>query len=159
MFKKVKLFLNITVNSLQKHFVKWLDSPLFFFAFFTEAPIGRAVAQFLLGRPYNGPTTFVSAEHKTTIDLEAFYSFLQSKCSNKNVQNVLEKVMVKEGEAELILIANGLDMWDAGQENTSLGNFRKQFKRKYGGQGSNAQLSERGVKDSATVTLGKRDES
>ena len=147
------------LKSLEKHFSKWFNSPLLFFALFSEAPTARVLAQFLLGQANNGPATFVSAEHRADVDLQDFASYLRSNCESNNVQKVLELQEVKNSRSELLLLANGLDMWDAVQDRGPLGKLRDRFKRKYGGQGSNAQMTERGVKESGYVSLGNRGES
>ena len=117
------------------------------------------VAQILLSHHnYSDPETFTRSEHKTTIHLNNFSNFLKEMCSNKNKQNVLENTHIAKSRTELILIANGVDIWDSSQDNHPLGLSREQFKRCAGGQGSNAQMNNRGVKESGYATLGRRDE-
>ena len=66
---------------------------------------------------------------------------------------------MQNGGAEFLMVANGLNMWDTDQDGLSLCNFQDKFKRQCSRQGSNAQLTGRGVKELSYVSIEKRDES
>ena len=150
--------MQIALKSLRKHFIKWANLNLLYFALFSKEPTDHVVAQILLSHHnYSGPETFTSSEHKTTIHLNNFFNFLKEICSKENKQNVLENAHIAKSRAEIILIANGANIWDSSQDNRPLGLFREQFKRCAGGQGSNAQMTKRGVNESGYVTLGRCD--
>ena len=142
-----------------KHFKKWVDSPLLFYALFSESPTACVLAHFLLGINYNGPKSFQSQERGATVNLAAFSAFIKENCSTVNLKKVLDLPHVKNCRAELLMIKQNIDMWDTKQDNLPLGRFRNKFLRKSGGLGSNAQCTERGVKEAGYVSLGRRGES
>ena len=57
------------------------------------------------------------------------------------------------------MLKNGINMWDEKQDNTRLGLFRKKFKRNYNALGSNAHLTEQGVKVLGYFSFWRRGES
>ena len=93
--KKVTRFLEVVRKSIVKHFKKWVDSPLLFYALFSESPTACVLAHFLLGINYNGPESFKSQEHGATVNLAAFSAFIKENCSTVNLKKVLDLPHVK----------------------------------------------------------------
>ena len=156
--KKVNKFLQIVSNSLYKHFRKWLDTPLLVHCLFSEAPTSSAVAHYLLGSNMIKEQNFYSKEHNTNIDILDFFNFLKECGSESNKKEVLELDIVARNIAEVTMIKDGSNMWNNAHKNSPLGNFLNIFKQRLCAQGSNAQCTERGVKEAGYVALGNRSE-
>ena len=154
--KKVNKFLDIIHASITNYFAKWCNSPLLLYSLFSEVGTGCSVAHVLCKSTYNGPTKFYSDEHALTIDMTSFHSFVIDNFPEENIDKVLEMEFVIKHMTEITMIKSGLDMWEDTHNNSPLGKCQDKFKGEFGGLGSNTQCTERGLKESGYVSLGKR---
>ena len=91
-----------------------------------------------------------------TANLKTFSEFLQTNGKLINVQKVLELKNLRENAAEIVMISQGMDMWDSEHDNLLLGRYRRKFLQERNALGINAQCTEHRVKESAMVLLGNR---
>ena len=143
---------------MNKHFKKWIDSPLLLYRLFGEAATGKIVAHLLLGEPYLGREVYESKEHGRTIDLMSFYNFIKNKCSKGNINTLLTLPFVQEHISEIKMVKAHGDMWSPHHKTSALGRFKHIFLERLAALPSNSQFCERGVKESSQVSLGKRSE-
>ena len=144
---------------MDKHFKKWVNSPLFVFSLFSKAGIAKAVTHFLLSDPYNGREWFTSNKHKTIINVVRFYNCISTQCTQQNLQVVLNLPIVQENVTIIRLIKDGYNLWKAAKyKSPVIISYQTFFMLRLGRLPRNTQFTERGVKDSKYVTLGNRNE-
>ena len=143
------MFLLKVVQSLNKHFKKWVDSPLLVYALFSEAATGKIIAHLLVGELYLGNEEFLSKEHGTTIKLMSLYDFVNTKCSIDNIKEILNLPFVKENLLKISAIKENSDIWSSTHNNSALRRFQNLFLERLAALPSNSQFCEQGVKESS----------
>jgi hypothetical protein len=157
---KVKHFLLLAQEILEKHFDLWVNAYIFF-ALFSESNTAQVVAQFLLEQQAYGFADNGICEsniHGQTISLTHFRSFLEERCKT-NKQEILTSVhlLPLQTRGGIRAIADGLDMW-ATPCPMRLATSKSHYQESFAALATNSHMAERGVKASNFCTLTNRPE-
>ena len=155
--QKLTEFMRYVKESLKTHFKQWANE-LFFLGLFSNQHTATEVAKIIFGRSVVGNGREVYAYlHKRTIDTSLFFSFLTENVSMESLMVTRSLSVVANNPIVLSILADGQDLW-AKQTPSILTNFRMIYLKEYLSLPTNTQFTERGVKESGYVTLGRRGE-
>ena len=152
--QKVEHFLRIVKASLDKHFKIWIEPNLFFLSAFSEHKIAHQIVRFVQGKEINNSETYRSEVHGYDIKFCEFQKFLKDKC---DINAIRGNKFIQEHILPLQLIANGHNIWHSDAP-TVLTKFRQLYVEQLSALPTNSQFTERGVKESGYVSLGRRSE-
>eukprot|EP00978_Attheya_sp_CCMP212_P006532 scaffold15109_cov63-Attheya_sp.AAC.2 len=157
---KVKQFLRLAREILEKHFDLWVNEYIFF-ALFSEANTAQVVSQFLLGQEAHGFAENGMCEsniHGQTISLTHLRSFLEERCkTDKLAIRMSVHLAPLQMQGGIKAIADGMDMW-ATPCPMRLAPSKMHYKECFAALATNSHMAERGVKASNFCTLTNRPE-
>ena len=154
---KVTHFLRILCASLKKHFGMWISSNLLFLSLFSEQKTATCIAKFLSGGVRDHEETYDSEAHGSQINLQKLRLFLEQQCTPDTIETIKNSQFWRANSIPIALLANGHDIWNVSATN-SLSEFKKLYLYNYAALPTNSQFTERGVKESGYVSLGRRSE-
>ena len=156
---KVTHFLRIVSASLTKHFRIWTSSDLLFLSLFAETKTAKIVARLVLGMEQEVGTEekFFSKAHNWNINIYKFAQFMIKHCKQETIVKVTSSPFVLANKVAIRLIADGGDIW-APSPSPPLVAFKELYLTHYSSLPTNSQFTERGVKESGYVSLGRRSE-
>jgi hypothetical protein len=158
--KKTNLFFMRAVDTLQKHFRRWVRE-LLFLCLFSEAKTGGVVARYLfpnieLTRQGEENELHESTIHSTKINLTKFAEFLSSECGDYRNEIIL-MAHVATHRTAIQMVANDHDMW-AATPHPILAAFRQHYLNSYAAFPSNSQMAESNIKDANYCQIPGRNE-
>jgi len=157
--KKFTHFFRYVSESLTIHFRQW-TSHLLFLGLFSNQSTATAIARLMSGLGIRNVenTEIYDEDQKRIIKLREFSLFLNRECNYETLTQHRNLPVVQENSRAIALIANGGDIWsdDACDILTS---FRNIYLYQYSSLPTNTQFTERGVKESGVVSLGRRSET
>ena len=154
--KKIYHFLRIIKSSLTKHFSMWVSTQLIFLSLFGESKTAVCVAKFVFGRE-DEEESYVSEYHGCKIDTKNLRAFLQTQCTSEQVMQIRSSPFFSEHAVALRLLADGDNIWSPCAP-PALMSFCNLYRTRYAALPTNSQFTERGVKESGYVSLGRRSE-
>ena len=174
--KRTRFFMEVR-RSIMKHFNIWIEQHLFFLSTFSNQKTATCIAKIILGRESDyleGQDQYFCEFHNCTIDLFEFDRFVREmvakRCEDENgnestvLMETRKKPTIQQNQVALVLIANGCNIWEGEyipdqHHNDIPSNYRRLYLYYFAAIPTNTQLTERAVKLSGYVTLGKRDEA
>ena len=156
--KKFTHFFRYVSESLRIHFKQW-TSHLLFLGLFSNQPTATVVARFIIGVRNNirNEEQFDKDQNRT-INANKFVSFLNDECDYITLMQQRNSPLVKENGTAIALIAEGGAIWNEDACDVLL-SFRNIYLMEYSALPTNTQFTERGVKESGVVSLGRRGET
>ena len=155
--RKLTHFFRYTEDSLHKHFGIW-STDLLFLSLFSNQLTATQVANLILGRREIAmDVEFNDSNHHRTINMRLFQNWLIRKCTVTTLMTTRILPVVQENMDAIELIAQGKDIWM--ERNPTLYSFRLLYLIRYSALPTNTQFTERGVKESGYVSLGRRGEA
>ena len=153
--KKRTHFFRYVKESLHNHFKQWTND-LFFLSLFSPHETVSIAANVIFGKRINTTRMYYCQFHDKHINLNAFQTFLNEKCSNTVIMTTRSLPGVTQNHLSIQLIANGANPWTS--SNSTLTDLKNLYLFQYSALPTNTQFIERGVKESGYVTLGRRGE-
>jgi hypothetical protein len=158
--KKTNLFFMRAVDTLQKHFRRWVRE-LLFLSIFSEAKTGGVVARYLypnieLTRQGEENELHKSTIHNTEINLTKFADFLKSECGDFKTE-ILDTAHVAPHLLAIQMVGNNHDMWGATAPPV-LAAFCQHYLASYAAFPSNSQMAESNIKDANFCQIPGRNE-
>ena len=101
--------------------------------------------------------TYQCEFHARTFNLHKLNQFIDNNVTNETIMNIRALTFVQSNYLAIGLIANGQDIWQS--TNATLRKFKTDYLHIYSALPTNTQFTERGVKESGLVSLGRRQES
>ena len=133
----------------------WISKDLFFLSLLSEPITAKCVACHLLGLPFINEENRVSMIHDMSIDVTKFNQFLVKQCTQDKLDKIRNSPFYSDNAVPIQIIALGGDIWH-GNACTHLVAFSNVYRYNYSALPTNSQFTERGVKESGYVTLGRR---
>ena len=99
----------------------------------------------------------MSKSHGCKINLKRFVLFLKKFVTNDKLKELQNSPFFVTNAVQIRLIADGCDIWSAGSQPCLL-SFAHLYRTHYSALPTNTQFTERGVKESGYVSLGRRSE-
>ena len=157
--KKFTHFFRYVSESLKIHFRQW-TSHLLFLGLFSNQPTATAVARLMsgLGNRNVAREEIYDEDQDRIIKLSEFSQFLNQECNYETLTQQRNLPVVQENTQAIALIAKGGDIWSDDACNI-LTSFRNIYLYQYSSLPTNTQFTERGVKESGVVSLGRRGET
>ena len=132
----------------------WVSKDLFFLSLFSEPIAAKCVARHLLGMPFTNEENSVSVIHDMSIDMTKFNQFIVKHCTQDKLDEIHNSLFYSSNTVPIQLIALGGDIWNA-NACTHLVAFANIYRYNYSALPTNSQFTERGMKESGYVTLGR----
>ena len=124
-------------------------------AFYGEQKKAGTIIRHVFGMNHINNEEYESAMHSRTIDLQRLKIFLAKHCTYSKVMQLRDLPFVQTHRDTLTRIGDGADIWSL---NTHLSAFADIYRARYAALPTNTQFTERGVKESGYVSLGRRGE-
>ena len=155
--KKFTHFYRYVFESLTMHFKQW-TSHLLFLALFSNQRTATPIANMMIGQidPSRGQTH--DEDHNRVIEMREYKDFLNKNCTREIIMQQRSLPVVIENNRAIRMIADGHNMWAPNACDT-LKEFRLLYLHRYAALPTNTQFTERGVKESGYVSLGRRGET
>ena len=135
----------------------WVSSNLLFISLFSKQKSTLCIANFLSGGVRDHEETYDSEAHGSQINLQKLRLFLEQQCKPDAIETIKNSLFWRANSLPISLLANGHDIWNVSATN-SLSEFKKLYLYNYAALPTNSQFTERGVKESGYVSLGRRSE-
>ena len=129
----------------------------FFLSLFGEQVIATCVARFLLGQGQEYEGDYESVSHGRKINMTKFVFFLCGHFKENEIRAMRSSPFMLANGLAIRMLADGGNIWDS-SSHPPLQEFCNLYKTSYAALPTNSQFTERGVKESGYVSLGRRNE-
>ena len=158
--KKLTHFFRNVHESLKRHFEPWTNK-LFFLSLFSKQHTATSAAKLLIGRNMenlgeNG--SHYCKFHKSNININEFMRWMKKHVSTEVINETRNLSFIRQHIPAISLIADGCNAWGNAPGN-ALASFRQLYLHRFSAFPINSQFTERGVKESGHVSLGRRNET
>ena len=155
--KKFTHFYRYVCESISTHFKQW-TSHLLFLALFSNQKTATPIANMLVGRSDQSRGTIYDDDHNRLIVMRNYNDFLHEKCTHQTIMQQRSLPVVKDNYRAISMIADGGNIWASNPCDTLL-QFQQLYLHCHAALPTNTQFTERGVKESGYVSLGRRGET